>query len=112
MVYGKMDDMVDFSGFILWGGCMRWVLILCVILFGLIPDVGALPYGNPCSMGIFEPSGWSVRETPSCPYGYQCYYDAYVPSITINLPMWIFGVRNNAQCGGILNFRRYPVIRV
>jgi hypothetical protein len=87
---------------------MKRVLILCIVIIGLIPHVGTLPYGTPRSSTVFEPSGWSVRETPSCPYGYQCYRDVYVPSITVNLPMWVFGVTNNAQEGGILNFRRYP----
>ena len=87
---------------------MKRVLISYIVILGLIPHVGTLPYGNPCSLIIFEPSGWSVRETPSCPYGYQCYRDVYVPSITVNLPMWVFGITNNAQKGGILNFRKYP----
>ncbi|MBU7018521.1 MAG: hypothetical protein HXS44_13500, partial [Theionarchaea archaeon] len=87
---------------------MKRVLILCIVIIVLLPGVGTLPYGNPCSLIIFEPSGWSVRETPTCPYGYQCYYNVYVPSITVSFPMWVFGITNNAQCGGILNFRKYP----
>jgi hypothetical protein len=32
----------------------------------------------------------------------------WVPSITVQYPVWVFGVSNQEECGGIIHFKKYP----
>jgi hypothetical protein len=90
---------------------MKWVpTVLCVIIIlGLVTSgVGTDPKLQTNSVSIFQRVAWSAQECARCPYGYQCYYNAWLPSLTLNGPVWVFGITNNASTGGILHFREYP----
>jgi hypothetical protein len=72
-------------------------------------NVESLPYSTPRKLSIYMPEHWHVHECEECPSGYMCRYGQWVPSVYIyKYPIWVFGISNEQQIGGILNFRPYP----
>jgi hypothetical protein len=72
-------------------------------------NVESLPYGTPREWHIYMPAHWHVHECEECPSGYMCRYEEWVPSVYVfGRPLWVFGISNEQQIGGILNFRPYP----
>jgi hypothetical protein len=71
-------------------------------------NVGTAAYGDPHSLRINQAVYHYVKESEGCPFGYQCYYNTWMPHVDINQPIWVFGISNNDGCGGMLNFREYP----
>jgi len=86
---------------------MKKGLLLIVMVF-MSCYIGALPRGNPCYSRIFIPTNWKVQENVMCLNGYVCYHDMWVPSVTVQYPVWVFGVSNQEKCDGIIHFRKYP----
>ncbi|MGC1122718.1 MAG: hypothetical protein WBA22_16680, partial [Candidatus Methanofastidiosia archaeon] len=72
-------------------------------------NVESLPYSTPRKLSIYMPEHWHVHECEECLSGYMCRYSQWVPSVYIyKYPIWVFGISNEQQIGGILNFRPYP----
>ena len=71
-------------------------------------NVGTAAYGTPHYLRINQAVYHYVKESEGCPFGYQCYYNTWMPHVDINQPIWVFGISTNDGCGGILNFREYP----
>jgi hypothetical protein len=71
-------------------------------------NVGTAAYGDPHYLRINQAVYHYVKESEGCPFGYQCYYNTWMPHVDINQPIWVFGISNNDGCGGTLNFREYP----
>jgi len=82
-------------------------MVTIIVLSGC-SQLSSHPTYSPLSLGVFQPSRWHVKETVSCPQGYQCYSDIWVPQVNVYRDMWVFGVSNNEEKGGILHFRPLP----
>ncbi len=94
---------------------MKKIQILLIFLivftfFVLSSNVETLPFGTPRERGLYQPSHWFVKETPSCPYGYQCRSGMWVPQLYLYRdPIWVFGISSwEYGVGGTLNFRKLP----
>ncbi len=83
-------------------------LMVTIIVLSGCSQLSSHPTYSPLSLGVFQPSRWHVKETVSCPQGYQCYSDIWVPQVNVYRDMWVFGVSNNEEKGGILHFRPLP----
>ena len=89
-------------------GYVFMVLVMIAVLLAS-HNVESLPYGTPRKLSIYMPEYWHVHECEECPSGYMCRHEQWVPSVYIfSNPIWVFGIRNEQQIGGILNFRPYP----
>lgn len=85
--------------------------VIIVVFSTLSSHVETLPRDvNPRAMGVFHPEHWFARETPGCPYGYQCYLGHWTPTVQIyRYPIWVFGISSwEYGVGGTLNFRKLP----
>jgi len=94
---------------------MKKIQILLIFLivftfFVLSSNVETLPFGTPRERGLYQPSHWFVKESPGCPYGYQCRRGMWVPQLYIYRdPIWVFGISSwEYGVGGTLNFRKLP----
>ncbi len=87
-----------------------FAVFTAVLIVLSVRTVGTLPFGNASYMFIAQPSHYFAKEVPGlCPGGYQCWWGGWYPSIQITgKGVWVFGVTVQAQCGGILHFRKYP----
>ncbi|MBU6999466.1 MAG: hypothetical protein HXS51_01765 [Theionarchaea archaeon] len=89
-----------------------YVLIFLIMMIAALTSshtVESLPYSTARELSINMPKYWHVHECEECPSGYMCRYGQWVPSVYIfPNPIWVFGIRNEQQTGGILNFRPYP----
>jgi hypothetical protein len=92
------------------GDCMKgfYLIFFVIAAVALFCSVETLPSDSLGRTSIYQPVNWYVQETPGCSYGYQCRYGTWVPQITLNTPVWVFGITNQDQCGGVMNFRNYP----
>ncbi|MBU7028510.1 MAG: hypothetical protein HXS48_16370 [Theionarchaea archaeon] len=85
------------------------LIFLVITIFSLVPyTVEPLPIPYPREADVYVPKYWYCQETKGCPNGYMCRDGVWVPSFTTTIPMWIFGVTNKYERGGVLNFREYP----
>jgi hypothetical protein len=88
-----------------------YILIFLVMIaaFASLHNAESSPYATPRKLSIYMPEHWHVHECEECPSGYMCRYQQWVPSVYIyRYPIWVFGISNEQQIGGILNFRPYP----
>ncbi|MGC1122314.1 MAG: CARDB domain-containing protein [Candidatus Methanofastidiosia archaeon] len=88
-----------------------YILVFLVMIAALTSfhNVEPSPYATPRKLSIYMPEHWHVHECEECLSGYMCRYQQWVPSVYIyKYPIWVFGISNEQQCGGILNFRPYP----
>ncbi|MBU7018776.1 MAG: hypothetical protein HXS44_14795 [Theionarchaea archaeon] len=92
------------------------VVILTITLFCVLPSqVNPVPLGGKAYYKRpYLPENWWVMEAPECLCGTMCRRNDWVPSLTIggslmeDRGVWIFGVSNHEEEGGILHFREYP----
>ncbi|MBU7043239.1 MAG: hypothetical protein HXS47_06570, partial [Theionarchaea archaeon] len=85
------------------------ISLLVIILFlSAFSALSPHPRGSPLYLGVSQPVTWHVKENNFCPQGYQCYSGVWVPQVNVYRDMWVFGVSNNEQKGGILHFRNLP----
>jgi hypothetical protein len=86
-----------------------FLFLILIAAFLSSHNVESLPYSTPRRLSIYMPEHWHVHECEECISGYMCRYSQWVPSVYIyKYPIWVFGISNEQQIGGILNFRPYP----
>ncbi|MBU7024934.1 MAG: hypothetical protein HXS40_12295, partial [Theionarchaea archaeon] len=74
-----------------------------------------VPFGNRVYYKRpYLPENWWVMEAPECVCGTMCLRGSWIPRLTIGGSLmeergvWVFGVSNHEEKGGILHFREYP----
>jgi hypothetical protein len=92
------------------------VTILTVTLFCVLSSqVSPVPFGNRVYYKRpYLPDNCWVMEAPECLCGTMCLRGSWIPRLTIGGSLmeergvWVFGVSNHEEKGGILHFREYP----
>jgi hypothetical protein len=85
------------------------VFLIMIVAFTSLHNVEPSPHSTPRKLSIYMPEHWHVHECEECLSGYMCRYQQWVPSVYIyGNPIWVFGISNEQQIGGTLNFRPYP----
>jgi hypothetical protein len=90
--------------------------ILTVTLFCVLSSqVSPVPFGNRVYYKRpYLPENCWVMEAPECLCGTMCLRGSWIPRLTIGGSLmeergvWVFGVSNHEEKGGILHFREYP----
>ncbi len=84
------------------------MVLLAGALAGLIPSVETLPKEGVSYIGVYIQRHAFALETERCPCGHSCRYGSWVPRVSINKGVWVFGVTSWDPQGGILHFRILP----
>jgi hypothetical protein len=87
---------------------MTFSLLFTILFLSGFSAISPHPRGSPSYLSVSQPVNWHVKEKDICPQGYQCYGGVWVPQVNVYRDIWIFGVSNNEQKGGILHFRSLP----